>query len=70
MDQIQTFKTEIESLKTDQQKDKYYLKAKIRATADALVQSQAALAESQAENAALKRARNEMESINPCQAHM
>ncbi|XP_055792988.1 Fc receptor-like protein 5 [Salvelinus fontinalis] len=69
MDQIQTFKTEIESLKTDQQKEKHYLRAEIRATADALVQSQAALAEShsslaesQAENDALKRAWNKMES--------
>ncbi|XP_031691783.1 uncharacterized protein LOC109876116 isoform X2 [Oncorhynchus kisutch] len=76
MDQIQTLKTEIESLKADQQKDKHYLRAEIRGTADALVQSQAvlaechssltesqaALAESQAENDALKRARKEMES--------
>ncbi|CAB1337795.1 unnamed protein product, partial [Coregonus sp. 'balchen'] len=62
MDQIQTLKTEIESLKADQQKEKHSLRAEIRVTADALVQSQAALAESQAENDALKRARNEMES--------
>ena len=69
MDQIQTLKTEIKSLKADQQKEKHYLRAEIRATADALVQSQAVLAESQAalvesqkENDALKRARNEMDS--------
>ena len=58
MDQIQTLKTEIESLKADQQKEKHYLRAEIRATADALVQSQVALMESQVENDALKRARN------------
>ncbi|CAB1325735.1 unnamed protein product [Coregonus sp. 'balchen'] len=62
MDQIQNLKTEIESLKADQQKEKHSLRAEIQATADALVQSQAALAESQAENDALKRARDEMES--------
>ena len=61
MDQIHTLKTEIESLKEDQQKEKHYLRAEIPATADALVQSQAALAESQAENDSLKRAGNEME---------
>ena len=58
MDQIQSFKTEIESLKADQQKEKHYGRAEIRATADALVQSHAALAERQAENDE----RNEMES--------
>jgi flavin-binding protein dodecin len=72
MDQIQTLKTEIESLKADQQKGKHYLRAEIWATADALVQSQAvlaeshssvvesqpALADSQAANDALKRAQN------------
>jgi hypothetical protein len=55
-------KTEIESLKGDQQKDNHSLRAEIRATGDALDQSKAALAESQAEKDALKRARNEMES--------
>ncbi|XP_070972314.1 thioredoxin domain-containing protein 16 isoform X6 [Oncorhynchus clarkii lewisi] len=50
MDQIQTLKTEIESLKAHQQKEKHYLRAEIRATADALVQSQAALMESRAVN--------------------
>jgi hypothetical protein len=77
MDQIQTLKTEIESLKADQQKDKH-LRAEIRVTVDALVQSQlvlilaeshsslpesqAALVESQVENSGLKSARNKMES--------
>ena len=58
MDQIQTLKTEIESLKAEQQKDKHELMADIWETADALVQIQVALAE----NYRLKRARNEMES--------
>ena len=62
MDQVQTLKTEIESLKADWQKVKPYLRGEIQVTADALVQSQAALAESQAENDALKRAGNEIES--------
>jgi hypothetical protein len=57
MDQIQTLKTDIESLKADQQKEKHYLRAEIRVTADALVQSQAALAE----NDTLKRARHTCE---------
>ena len=47
MDQIQTLKTEIESLKAAQQKEKHYLRdTEIPATADALVQSQAVFAES------------------------
>ncbi|XP_035635638.1 protein Pat-like [Oncorhynchus keta] len=69
MEQIQTLKTDIESLKVDQQKEKHSLRAEIRATADALVQSQvaltecqAALVESRTENGSLKRAREEMES--------
>ena len=67
MEQIQTLKTDIESLKVDQQKEKHSLRAEIRATADALVQSQvaltecqAALVESQTENGSLKRAREEL----------
>ncbi|XP_042165594.1 uncharacterized protein LOC112228217 isoform X3 [Oncorhynchus tshawytscha] len=67
MEQIQTLKTDIESLKVDQQKETYSLRAEIRATADALVQSQvaltecqAALVESQTENGSLKRAKEEM----------
>ena len=62
-------------MKADQQKEKHYLRAEKLATADALVQSQAvlaeshtslaesqaALAESQVENDTFKRARNEME---------
>jgi hypothetical protein len=61
MDQIQNLKTEIESLKADQQKEKHYRRAEIQVTADALAQSQAALAE----NNVLKRAMND-----PCQAHL
>ena len=40
MGEIQSLKTEIESLKANHQEEKHSLRAKIRATADALVQSQ------------------------------
>jgi hypothetical protein len=49
-------------LRQTSRKRNIHLRAEIRATADALVQSQAVFVESQVENDVLKRASNEMES--------